>query len=467
LLAQGFYEAHEKAPSQTALASALNIIEAEAQFKGPEIKLHSRVAHHEGALWYDLCDKLWRAVRITPEGWSVVENPPIIFKRHPHQAAQVEPIAGGDVKEILHFVNITEPEHEILFLACLISFFIPGFPHPMPYVHGPQGSAKSTLSKIVRKIVDPSRIEVLSLPKDNQELAQALSHHHLLFFDNVSYISASVADLLCRAVTGSGFSKRQLYTDDEDIIYTIQANVGINGISLASNKPDLLERSVLFELRRVEKSGRRQERELLEEFEQARPRILGAIFDAIAKALALKPTITVAQLPRMADFALWGCAISEAIGYGKEVFLTTYLHNINSQNEEVLGDNPEAALLISFMENQTEWTGTPSELLKIIKSIGADKGISENDLPKSANVLSRKLVALKTNLEEAGLKVSRNKGTKRTFSIYKLAAYAADAKSAVDVTWDALGEPSAAAPTETKPKDGKDDTDDVSRLIPF
>ncbi|OYV27124.1 MAG: hypothetical protein B7W98_02455, partial [Parcubacteria group bacterium 20-58-5] len=418
-VAKEFYEEHEKAPGQSALASALNIIEAEAQFKGPEIKLHSRVAQYDGALWYDLCDKLWRAVRITPEGWSIVDNPPIIFKRYPHQAAQVEPIAGDDAKEILRFVNITEPEHEILFLACLISFFIPGFPHPMPYVHGPQGSAKSTLSKIVRKIVDPSRIEVLSLPKDNQELAQALSHHHLLFFDNVSYISASVADLLCRAVTGSGFSKRQLYTDDEDIIYTIQANIGINGISLASNKPDLLERSVLFELRRVEKSGRRQERELLEEFEQARPRILGAIFDVIARALAVKPTITVEQLPRMADFALWGCAIAEALEIGQKTFLAAYARNISSQSEELINDSAVATLIKRIVDDRGgEWSSSPGFLFTAFKNQADAEKIVTGRLPSSPSALMREINRLKTPFEETGYQIESS--SDRTVTIHKI-----------------------------------------------
>ena len=445
-LSKSYYDLHKKTLNQNVLSTALQTIAGRACFDGEAIKLHTRAAIIDGSIWYDLADKEWRTVKITAEGWGVIDNPPTIFRRQQHQAAQVEPVIGGDIRDVLRFVNISEESQQVLFLVLLVSYFIPDFPHPIAYVYGPQGSAKSTLSKIIRKLVDPSRIEVLSLPRKEEDLVQVLSHHYQLFFDNVGNISDSVSDLLCRAVTGSGFSKRQLYTNDEDIIYSIQANIGINGINLSSSRPDLLERSILFELRRVEKTDRRQELQLLEEFERERPKILGAIFDTLAKTLVLKPAISVPSLPRMADFALWGCAIAEAMGYTKETFLNAYYSNIDSQNVEVIGEHIEAELLCVFMEDRHEWDGSMSELFEHLKKDAEIGG----DFPKSANALSRKLNTLKINLEEAGIKIIRNKGTRRTLTIRKIPANIADTADTV---------PSVAA--EQSDKDAKDDTDDI------
>ena len=58
--------------------------------------------------------------------------------------------------------------------------------------------------------------------------------------------------LLCRAVTGSSFSKRALWTNDEDFYYNFKRNLGINGIDLAATKADLLDRSILMETERIE-----------------------------------------------------------------------------------------------------------------------------------------------------------------------------------------------------------------------
>jgi hypothetical protein len=425
-LAKSYYDLHKKTLNPNVLTTALQTIAGRARFEGEAVELHTRAAMVDGTLWYDLADKEWGTVKITSDGWSVIENPPTIFKRQQHQASQVQPASGGNIRTLLQFVNITDESQQLLFLVLLVSYFIPDFPHPICYVYGPQGSAKSTISKIVRKLVDPSRMEVLSLPKKEEELVQVLSHHYMLFFDNVGRIPDSLGDLLCRAVTGSGFSKRQLYSDDDDIIYTIRANVGVNGINLTSSKPDLLERSILFELRRVEKNKRREESQLIKDFERERPNILGSIFDALAKGLALKPLMHVDALPRMADFALWGCALAEAMGYTKEAFLEAYAQNIESQNDEVLGEHIEPELLRSFMADQETWTGSASELLEHLRRIAGDMHISESDLPKTANAFSRKLSKLKTNLEEIGIEVTKDKHKRRTITIRKVSANIAD-----------------------------------------
>ncbi len=420
-MAKSFYDSYNKALSSNTISSALNIIEAEAKFNGEEYKLHNRVAELDEAIYYDLADKQWRAVKVTAEGWRVISETPILFKRYQHHALQVVPVPGGKVADILRFINVTEQDHKILVLVYLVSCFMPGFAHPIPYIYGQQGSAKSTFSKILRKLIDPSRLEVLSLPRKPEELSQVLAHHWFLFFDNVSYISHDTSDLLCRAVTGSGFSKRQLYTDDEDIIYNIQPNIGINGINLASAAPDLLERSMLFELKRVELQSRRDERELWKKFEEERPQILGAIFDAVANTIATRKAITLTSLPRMADFVLVGCAIAEAIGYTRDEFLEAYYRNINSQNEEVLAEHIEAMLVTALMDDRAEWSGSPAQLLEAVRAIGKNQSLDEKQLPKSANALSRKLNVLKTNLEASGIKITKNKGTKRTITLQKAA----------------------------------------------
>ena len=418
-LSHSYYSEYKKAPNNNALEDAIRALIGQALFAGECMRLHNRMMREDSTIWYDLVDEKWRAIEITAEGWRVVENPPTLFKRQQHQAPQVEPKVGGDVRDILRFVNITDEKQQILFLVLIISYFIPGFPHPIIYSYGPQGAAKSTLSKVSRKVVDPSQIEVVSLPRKEEELVQTLAHHYLLFFDNVSNIEGWISDVLCRAVTGGGVSKRQLYTDDEDIIYNLQSNIGINGIELAAGKPDLLDRCVLFELSRVQE--RVDENDLFVAFEQELPKLLGAIFSALSRTLAIRPSINkegIKPLPRMADFTIWGCAIAEAIGYTKEQFLNAYRSNIGQQNDAVLADHAVATALIDFMADRESWTGSASDLLKELKCAGENLA---DEMPKRANGLSKELRKLKSNLEEAGLIVKWSKGTKRTITITKVA----------------------------------------------
>lgn len=298
-------------------------------------------------------------------------------------------------------------------LVYLVTCFIPDIPHPILIVYEDQGSAKSTLSKLLKRLIDPSVIEVSEFPRNTAELIQKLSHHWFVFFDNISHLSGSTSDILCKAVTGGGFSKRELYSDDEDIIYTFKRCVGLNGINLIATKPDLLDRSIIFEMERIPKDKRRLEKKI-KEFEKELPGILGDIFNIISKTMRIKPDVKFNVLPRMADFALWGCAIAQAMGYSQDQFLTAYYHNIESQNKEVVYGSLEAMAIMEFMKDRTEWEGTPSQLLETLKKTADNQGANtdkEKSFPKAANVLSKRLNQLKPNLAESGMQIMRKDGS--------------------------------------------------------
>jgi hypothetical protein len=226
------------------------------------------------------------------------------------------------------------------------------------------------------------------------------------------------------------------------VIYAFKRCVGINGINLAGTKPDLLERSILLELERIPRDRRRQEKELLDEFERERPGILGGIFDAVVRAMQIKPTVTLEDPPRMADFTAWGCAIAEAIGYARQDFLDAYDKNIHGQNEAVLGDNVLAIAVRELVENESEWEGTPSALLKKLIEVAGALDIDvdkEKDWPKAASVLGRRLNELATNLAAEGITIKRDpEGGKRIVHIRKESGNAVTAVMPSELSNDAV-----------------------------
>jgi hypothetical protein len=86
-LRRRYYEATRDVPSAAALNAALNLIEAQAQFDGPERGVHVRVAEHAGRIYLDLADAAWRAVEIAPQGWRVITDPPVRFRRPMRETA--------------------------------------------------------------------------------------------------------------------------------------------------------------------------------------------------------------------------------------------------------------------------------------------------------------------------------------------------------------------------------------------
>lgn len=412
-LANLYWTATRKVPNGEAIQNALGVIEAKACFEGKTYKLENRIALHDGAFWYDLTNDHWQAVKITENGWEIVNEAPILFKRYAHQQPQVIPLKGGNVRKLLDFFSFSNTHQECLFLVLLVSFFIPGIGHPIPILHGPQGSAKTTRSRMVKRVVDPSGLWVLSLPTDSAQLVQQLAHHHVAFFDNISSLPDWASDILCRAVTGEGTSKRQLYTDDEDVIYVFRRCIGLNGINIAANKADLLDRSILFELQRIQGDKRKTDTELWSSFEAELPSIFGGVLDTLVQAMKIYPTVVLDTLPRMADFARWGSAIAQALGYTSEQFFNAYADNINAQNDEVLEGTPVATAVVVFMAERDGWDGTASELLGELESVAEKEHMDtrNNKWPKAANSLTRRLNEVKPNLLEAGIDIQYIKDT--------------------------------------------------------
>jgi len=391
----------KKAPNSDSLNQAINILEAKACFEGKQRTLHNRVARHEGAIYYDLADG--RAVKITPGDWRVVSDPPMIFKRYTHQRAQVEPKAGGRLQHIVRFLNIPDEEMQLLTQVLLVSYFVPDIGHPIMCAWGDQGSGKTTDAYVFKSLIDPSKLGVFFAPRDLGETIQTFEHHYFVAFDNLSDIQDWFSDLLAQVVTGAGLSKRRLYTDDEDIIYQVRRCACINGINQLISRPDAMDRSILLHHTRIEPSERRTERELYAEFEHYKPYILGGVFDALANALAIYPTIYLSELPRMADFTLWGCAIAQALGHTQEAFLHAYRGNIKGQHIEIIGFNTLAQAVLKLMDGKAFWNGTVGDAYAALTEI-AHPTKKDRTYPAAPNKLRRHLERIRPTLSEYNIK---------------------------------------------------------------
>jgi len=389
-------------------------------------KTYLRIGGDENTIFYDLADPTWQVIKVDKEGWRVINDSPIIFKRFPHMQQQAIPVKGdiGAIKEILRFVNVEAEDSKILIEVWLVSLFIPEIAHPVLVLYGSQGSGKTFFSKLVKNLCDPSICEVLSLGNNTNEIIQSLSHHYFNPFDNLSGIPKDVSDLLCRAVTGEGFSKRKLYTDDEDIIYTYKRAIALNGINNVVSRPDLLDRSILVECQRISEGKAKQENKLLHEFNTSKSEILGGIFTTIAEVLRqYNPDFFEEEsLPRMADFYCYGYMIAEILGIGGKRFRDAYNENIASQDKEVIAGNSVASTLMQFMEAREEWEGTASGLLSALGEIAEANKIDKRfaDWPKTPQHLSKTLNISKVNFEKFGIIIDHGhwKGNEKIIRIF-------------------------------------------------
>jgi len=134
----------------------------------------------------------------------------------------------------------------------------------------------------------------------------AANNGHLLAFDNLSGLPAWLSDALCRLASGGSFAVRQLYTDDEEVLFKAARPTLLNGIEDIVGRSDLADRAIFLTLGPIGEEQRRSETELWREFELARPAIFGALLDASAHGLRAVGSVPLGRLPRMAGLRALG-----------------------------------------------------------------------------------------------------------------------------------------------------------------
>ncbi|HJT47966.1 MAG TPA: bifunctional DNA primase/polymerase [Nitrososphaeraceae archaeon] len=410
-LAKLFYDNNDSSiANKESINNAIQILQANIEYHGQTIPLSLRITWKEDAICYDLTDVQWRYVEISKDGWQIKDDSSIMFVRH-NQVAQVLPDRNYECDILDKFVgltNVKDDKDKLLLKVYIISLFVPDIA-TMLMVHGEQGAAKSLLQRLIKQLVDPSRPVLLTLHASKDEFIQQLSHNYVAYYDNVRGTPKWLADEACKAVTGIGQTKRKLYTNDEDVVYEYKRCLGFSGINICMTEPDVLDRSILIELTRIPRDKRKLESQILSEFEQIKPKVLGYIFDVLVKALEIKPGLQLNDLPRMADFALWGEAISQAMGNRPLTFLNAYYDNIGRQNIEAIDSHPLAHVIAKYFEDENKGgvlKGSPLEILEVLKEFAQNHKVSTDSKlwPKSANSLSRRLNQIRSNLLE-GLEI--------------------------------------------------------------
>jgi hypothetical protein len=100
-----YYQETGEALSAKAVRSAIDLLEARAQFDAPERTIHVRVAEQAGHIYLDLADE--RAAEIGSGGWRVIGSPPVRFSRPAGMLPLPAPERGGSIEALDPLRGIT------------------------------------------------------------------------------------------------------------------------------------------------------------------------------------------------------------------------------------------------------------------------------------------------------------------------------------------------------------------------
>jgi hypothetical protein len=361
-------------------------------------------------------------VEIDEHGWRLIADPPVRFRRSAGMRALPVPVRGGKIEKLKEFLNIKDYKDFVLVVAWMLAALRPGGPYPVLGLAGEQGTAKSFLTSLLRKLIDPNSAPLRALPREDRDLFITATNSLLLAFDNCSGIAAWTSDTLCRLSSGGGFSVRSLYTDGDETLFNEARPIILNGIKDIITRPDLADRSMFIVLEKIEKRARKAEKKLLAEFEKARPAVLGSLYDAVSCGLRELATTELTELPRMADFALWAVACETAF-WEAGTFWEAYSVNMLDAVNTVLDADPVAMAIRGLMatidptyinvggrlERARVWEGTATGLLDRLNSILSREQQMAKEWPKAANALSGKLRECAPGLREVGVIVTFDK----------------------------------------------------------
>jgi hypothetical protein len=398
-LSYQYFQLSGKGTDRKSVSDALSTLTAIARHRCEKRSVFRRVAGDDKTIYIDLCDEAWRVIEVNASGYQILDKPPVMFVRNKGMVALPDPSDKGSIDDLWKFLNIDDKDKPLV-LAFIVAAFRPLGPYPILVLLGEQGTAKSTLSKLLRMLIDPSTTLLRSPPKDERDFLIGAINNWLLNFDNLSGMRPWLSDGLCRMATGGGFATRELYTDTNEILVDLKRPAIVNGIDDLATRQDFAERSILLHLHPIQDDRRVTEKKLMKAFWGAHANILGGIMKLLSSAICNIDSVSLASQPRMADFAQW----VEAAGIAG--FLDAYNDNQNAVTSTGLHASPVGSAVMDLIDLETEWKGTMAELHRELENYTDDEIRATKAWPKSATWLSNYLRRLGSSLRKLGIDVT-------------------------------------------------------------
>ena len=363
------------------------------------------VGNLEDGIEYSLKDKKQRVVVVDKEDWNLSTQTVHKFLHSSVSKAQVVPkrCEESPIKLLKPFVNLKGNDF-VLFVIWLIQAFCSGN-HFALLVTAERGSGKSTISRIARTLIEPSGADISYLSNKKEELLNTLSNLYLVCFDNVRSISKEQSDLLCSAITKGTATKRALFTDNDMYVQKLHNAVLINGISAYPKESDLAERFLVVNLKKLTPDKIRCEKEFWDSFNNELPYILGAIFNTLSKAMRCYETLSLKNMPRMADAFADMVAIALALGISEEEFRTIYDDNVAKMNR-LRSETPLVKAVKDLMNNSNGKRFVEDTAEKTLALLKSNYTGDVNDLPADGSHLSKVIDEEHQALSEAGFRIN-------------------------------------------------------------
>lgn len=316
-------------------------------------------------------------------------------------------------------VNLNKREQEFLFTLWLYSLFFESIQPTKPILTllGPKGSGKTTVMRILLKMLFGKHYDVTPLAKSD-DFDAAVTANYLICFDNVDGSIDWLNDCLAHTATGKMIQKRELYTTNKNICFFPKCFLSLNAREPKFKRDDVVDRLLLFRVERIE--AFRSEKSLLTHILSLRNELWTELLNdlnAIVAALA-QDKDPFESKHRMADWADLAWRIAKSRGQG-DFFLELLEKMDKEQSAFLLEEDPVYLCLTSWLahpKNQGRLV-TAGELFKEFQVIA-----EEEKIPfyfKNVRNLGKHLQQVLSNLAEFfTVQAEKNKKDKKWYYIF-------------------------------------------------
>jgi hypothetical protein len=228
---------------------------------------------------------------------------------------------------------------------------------------------------------------------------------------------------------------RQLYTDDEEVLFEASRPILLNGIEDVISRPNLRDRAIFLTLAPIADGDRRPECGLWREFEIARPLILGALLDAVVHGLRAINHVQLQHLPRTADFALWAAACETAL-WPAGTFARAYAANRRAAVESIIETDPLATCVRTIMGERTSWSGSASDLLRLCAESAREDTSMSPPWAKNPRALAGRLRRAQTFLRMLDIEIAFGREGRSGARMIRMSALGPTRSRAVGMDWE-------------------------------
>lgn len=387
--------------------SVLESLSARARIKGEQQTMALRTAKYENTVYLNLCDDGWNIIEIDKDGWRIVKDCPIWFYRKDDMDRLPTPkmTKERDIELLKKYVNYEKEADFDLMVSFLLSCFMFRTSRPILILQGGAGVGKSFTSEILRSVVDPARNKksISRAKPTTDSIAIDVSHQAVLVYDNFSSgaVTAEVSDMFCTIATNQTYSKRALYTNNDEVIVRLGRPVIINGIDDLAKRQDLLDRSIVLDLPHLE--SRQTEEELRTSFKDDLPAILGHLLNCIVDSLKHAGKSDYNE-SRMSDFGQMVENAHTALKWHEGYFRGIYQDNRQKATFATIETNPFIQGIIELMKNKEKRRFKKTDLIEEIKSLETyDRYDTQKGVIPTARKVSERLRRDSPLLKTAGI----------------------------------------------------------------